>query len=81
MYFVYLLECSDHTYYCGYTTDLEKRVLAHNTLKSGAEYTKARRPVKLVYSEEFATLSEALIREIAIKKLSRTEKIALIKVR
>lgn len=79
MYFVYLLECSDRTYYCGYTTDLEKRVVTHNTLKTGAKYTKARRPVKLVYSEEFATLSGALVRENAIKKLTRTEKIALIK--
>lgn len=64
------------TLYVGYTTDLEKRLLKHNTLKSGAHYTKIRRPVKLVYSESFDTLSEALKREYEIKTWSREKKLA-----
>lgn len=76
-YFVYLLRCIDDTLYCGYTDDLEKRVKTHNRGK-GAKYTRRRTPVKLVYSEEFKTKSEALKREHKIKKLSRKEKLALI---
>ncbi|MCX6703214.1 MAG: GIY-YIG nuclease family protein [Candidatus Zambryskibacteria bacterium] len=75
-YFTYILECRDMTLYVGYTTDLEKRLLKHNTLKSGAHYTKIRRPVKLVYSESFDTLSEALKREYEIKTWSREKKLA-----
>ena len=77
-YFVYILECGDKTLYIGYTNDLEKRVLAHNTLKSGAKYTKGRRPVKLVYSEKFKTKSESLKREIALKKMTRKKKLEII---
>ena len=76
-YFVYILECSDKTLYIGSTSDLKKRLLAHNTSKSGAHYTKIRRPVKLKYSESFKTKSEALKRECALKKLTRTEKLKL----
>jgi putative endonuclease len=78
-YTVYILECSDKTLYTGYTTDLERRIKNHNTGKAGAKYTRSRRPVKLVYSQNFKTLSPALKREIAIKKLSRKEKLQLIK--
>lgn len=77
-YFVYMLECSDGTLYTGWTTDIEKRVVAHNTSKTGAKYTSARRPVKLVYSEECLSRSAAMKREIEIKKLSREEKFRLI---
>jgi len=76
-YYVYLLECSDGTLYCGYTVDLLARTNTHNDGK-GAKYTRSRRPVKLVYSEEYEDKSSALRREIAIKKLSREEKIKLI---
>ena len=76
-YFVYLLRCIDDTLYCGYTDDLEKRVKTHNRGK-GAKYTRRRTPVKLVYSEEFKTKSEALKREHQIKKLSRKEKLKLL---
>lgn len=76
-YYCYILLCSDGTLYCGYTNDLEKRVNTHNRGK-GAKYTRRRTPVKLVYSEEFKTKSEALKREHQIKKLSRKEKLALI---
>ncbi|MCH4031238.1 MAG: GIY-YIG nuclease family protein [Lachnospiraceae bacterium] len=77
-YYVYLLRCHDGTLYCGSTNNLEHRVKAHNSGK-GAKYTKARRPVCLVYSEELSSKSEALRREAAVKKLTRQQKLALIK--
>lgn len=77
-YFVYILECRDKTLYIGYTNDLKKRILAHNNLKSGAKYTRGRRPVALVYSEKFKTKSESLKREIALKKMTRKKKLNLI---
>jgi len=73
MYFVYLLECRDNSYYCGYTNDLAKRVETHNK-GNGAKYTKRRRPVKLIYSEQFEDKSSALKRELKIKTLSRKMK-------
>jgi putative endonuclease len=78
MYYVYLVECSDGTYYCGYAKDLNSRISEHNNSKLGAKYTKSRRPVKLVYSERFLTKSEALRRECTIKRLSRKGKEALV---
>lgn len=78
-YFVYIVECADNTLYVGYTTNIERRIRAHNTLTSGARYTKIRRPVKLVYEESFQTKSEALKREYEIKQLRRMQKIALIR--
>lgn len=68
--FTYIVECSDHTLYTGWTNDLEKRIEAHNTGK-GAKYTKTRRPVRLVYFETFATKEEAMSREYHIKRMSR----------
>lgn len=76
-YFVYIVTCKDKTLYCGYTTNLERRILEHNSSKKGAGYTKSRRPVLLVYSEAYKTLSDALKREYQIKQLSRTQKQAL----
>ena len=75
--FTYIVKCSDHTLYTGWTNDLEKRIEAHNTGK-GAKYTKTRRPVRLVYFETFATKEEAMSREYHIKRMSRQEKIKLI---
>lgn len=77
-YYVYLLECADKTFYCGYTTNLNRRIKLHNTSKYGAKYTSGRRPVKLVYSEKFSTKSEALKREYEVKNLKREEKEKLI---
>lgn len=77
MNYMYLLECADQTIYCGWTNDLNKRLLAHNSGR-GARYTRARRPVRLVYYEEFETRGEAMKREAAVKKLSRKEKERLI---
>lgn len=78
MYYVYLVECSDKTFYIGYTNNLEKRIKAHNEGKTGAKYTRSRLPVTLKYSESFKTLSKALKREHELKKLTRSEKELLV---
>ncbi len=75
--YTYILECSDHTLYTGWTNDLPKRIKTHNTGK-GARYTRGRLPVTLVYCEKFTTKQDAMKREIAIKKLSRQQKLQLI---
>ena len=77
MNYTYILRCRDGTLYTGWTNDIEKRVKAHNEGK-GAKYTKARLPVKLVYSEEFETKAEAMKREYAIKRMRREAKEKLI---
>lgn len=77
MNYTYILECSDKSLYTGWTTDLKRRLAMHNQGK-GAKYTCSRRPVKLVYFEEFTTKEEAMKREYAIKQLSRQEKLKLI---
>lgn len=77
MYYVYLLRCADQSLYCGYTNHLEKRLLAHNQGR-GAKYTKGRRPVALVYYEEFEKKQEAMSREYQIKQLKKKEKEELI---
>ena len=74
-YYVYMVECADGTYYTGITTDLKRRIEEHNTSEKGAKYTRARRPVKLVYSEGHPDKSSASRREWEIKhKLTRAEK-------
>ena len=78
MNYTYIVQCSDSTYYTGWTNHLEARIQAHNAGK-GAKYTKSLRPVILVYYEEYETKSEALRREAAIKKLSRQEKLRMIR--
>ncbi len=77
MFYTYILECADLSYYTGWTDDIEKRLRAHNA-GSGSKYTRTRLPVVLRYFEMFETKSEAMKRECAIKKLSRSEKTALI---
>ena len=76
-YFTYIVRCSDGTLYTGYTTDLDKRMKAHNSGR-GAKYTRSRLPVELVYFEEFGSKEEAMSREWHIKRLSRPEKERLI---
>lgn len=73
-----MLKCKDGSLYTGWTTDLDKRVACHNAGK-GAKYTRARRPVELVYFEQFQTREEAMRRECEIKKLTRKQKEELIK--
>ncbi len=75
--YTYLVRCADGSLYCGWTNHLEQRIQAHNEGR-GAKYTKTRRPVSLVYYEEFSTRREAMQREFAIKKLTRKEKLRLI---
>ena len=72
--YVYIVECSDGSYYTGWTTDLDKRIKEHNEGDKGAKYTRARRPVTLVYYEEYDTKKEAMSREWHIKQLGRKEK-------
>lgn len=77
-YKVYILECADTSLYIGCTNDIDKRLKQHNDLKSGAHYTKIRRPVILIYSETFDTLKDARKREAEIKSWNREEKLKLI---
>lgn len=72
-HYFYVLECSDGSYYAGYTVDIEKRLHNHNSGK-GAKYTRGRTPVKLLYSEKFESKGEALRMEIKFKKLSKKKK-------
>lgn len=78
--YVYILRCADGTLYCGYTTDVQRRLVEHNgeSTVAGARYTSGRRPVQLVHQEAFATRSEALKREAAIKKMNTLQKHALL---
>ncbi len=76
--FIYIAECRDGSWYTGWTTDLERRMEAHNSGR-GAKYTKSRRPVRLIYWEEYPTENEARRREYAIKQLSRQEKEKLVR--
>ena len=76
-HYAYMLRCADNTIYSGYTNNLEKRVEVHNSGK-GAKYTKNRRPVRLVYFEEFDTKSEAMRREYEFKHLKKHEKESMI---
>jgi putative endonuclease len=75
---VYIVNCNDNTFYCGYSNNVEKRVDTHNK-SLGAKYTKTRLPVKLVYTECFNTKSEAMKREYQIKQLTRQQKLKLIR--
>lgn len=77
-WFVYILRCSDDTLYTGITDNLDKRIAAHNSGK-GAKYTRGRGPVCLRYQEAVESYSTALRRESQIKRLSRTEKLTLIR--
>lgn len=76
-YYAYMLRCADGTLYSGYTTDPHRRTALHNSGR-GAKYTRSRLPVTLVFTECFATKSEALKREAALKKLTRVQKLLLI---
>jgi putative endonuclease len=77
MFFAYLVRCADGTLYGGYTTDLQKRLAAHNSGK-GAKYTRSRLPVELVWWEEYPTKEAAMSREWHVKRLTREQKLALI---
>ena len=78
-WFVYIVECSDGTFYTGITKDLSKRILEHNLGKRGAKYTRARRPVKLVCFNIVNNRSEALKLELKVKSIKRSKKIDYLK--
>lgn len=78
-HFVYILKCADDTLYVGSTNDLAKRIVQHNTAKTGAHYTKIRRPVTLVYSEIVKTFIKARRREAEIKSWNREKKLNFIR--
>ena len=78
LWYTYILKCSDDTLYTGVTNNLEARTLKHNKGK-GAKYTRGRGPVRVVYSEQWATKSLALKAEVCIKRMTRAKKLALIK--
>ena len=73
-YYTYMLLTENNTYYCGYTDDVEKRFQAHIDGK-GAKYTRANKPIKIVYQKEFETKSEAMKEEARLKKMKRQEKL------
>ena len=74
-----MLRCSDDSIYTGITTDIERRIKEHNTdNRKGARYTRARRPINLIYQETCTNRSLASKREHALKKLSRQQKLTLI---
>jgi putative endonuclease len=75
-YYAYFARCNDGSLYAGYTTDLDKREKAHNEGK-GARYTRVRRPIRIVYSEQFKTRSEAQKREYEFKQLPKKDKESL----
>ena len=77
MAYVYIVRCADGTYYTGWTVDVTRRVAQHNAGRGGY-YTRARRPVVLVYSEVAVDRSAAMRREAAIKRLTRSDKERLI---
>lgn len=79
MYYVYMVKCADDTLYTGIAKDLRKRLNEHNSSDKGAKYTRARRPVTLVYSEQYPDRSAASKREYAIKKkMNKAQKRQLI---
>lgn len=77
-YILYMLQCADGTLYTGITTDMNRRLEEHNSSLLGAKYTRARRPVELVYQKTYENRSQASVEESLVKKLSRAEKLELI---
>lgn len=73
-YYMYVVKCCDNTFYTGYTTDVNRRIIEHNTSEKGAKYTKYRRPVQLVFYQDYETKQLAMKAEARFKKLSRKAK-------
>ncbi len=78
MWYFYVVKCLDNSFYAGVTTELKRRVYEHNNTTKGAKYTRSRRPVKLIYSEECDSRSTAQKLEYSFKQLKRKEKERLI---
>ena len=77
-YFVYIVRCNDDSLYTGYTRNLKNRIREHNKSRFGAKSLRGKRPVKLVYSEEFDNISDALKKEAEIKKWKKGKKEQLV---
>jgi len=75
---VYIVQCMDKSFYTGITTDIQRRIIEHNSDGKGARYTRSRQPVKLVFQQTFESRSLACKQEYVIKQLSRDQKIKLI---
>jgi len=80
MCYIYILKCNDGKLYTGWTKDIDRRLIEHNTSKKGSKFTRARRPVEICYIEKFEDINSALKREAEIKKLSRAKKLELISI-
>ena len=78
LYYVYILKCSDSSYYIGITNDINRRLQEHNSDKNLVAYTFSRRPVELVWFEKFTNPNEAIAKEKQLKGWSRKKKKALI---
>ncbi|HRN69890.1 MAG TPA: GIY-YIG nuclease family protein [Candidatus Woesebacteria bacterium] len=79
MYYFYIVRCKDNSLYCGFTTNLERRVEEHNSHNyKSAKYTRAKGPVKLVYFEQFNSKQEAMKREYEVKQWRKEQKENLI---
>jgi len=78
-FFIYIVQCGDGTYYTGYTKNLEERIALHNS-GNGAKYLKNKLPVKLVYAKEYHYYKNALCAERRVKKLTRAQKLNLIRI-
>ena len=78
IFFVYILQCQDGTYYTGYTNDLERRLQQHNTGKGGARYTKWKKVGALVWNKQYRRFRPAFLMEKRIKKLTRKQKELLV---
>lgn len=76
-WYFYIVECSDTSFYCGTTNDIERRIEEHNK-GLGGKYTRSRMPVRLRYTEHYATRSEALKRESEVRRWSRTKKLTFL---
>jgi putative endonuclease len=77
LFYVYIVECRDGSYYTGYTLDINRRMGLHNTGK-GAKYTRGRRPVKLIWRREYKYFKKAILEEKRIKRLTRLQKETLV---
>ena len=79
MWYMYVVVCNDNSFYCGITTNIERRLKQHNgVIKGGAKYTRSRRPCRLVYKEKAPNRSDASKKEYQFKKLSRSKKISFL---
>jgi putative endonuclease len=80
-WYVYMIRCSDASLYTGVTTNIERRFKEHQESKKGSKYARAKIPLRVVYDETHNSRSEAQIREAQIKKMTKVEKEALLKIR